>query len=190
MTTITSTAINAQSVSDLLKSVHGASFAQVEYTSDVPVAAKFKNAVKIRKHTSANIQVFNHLKEFTEVYANAVKRSASKIGGNDADAVKEFTTGSSYFDHTDCFSIVKHKTADKYYLYAIFNNATSEYEIDGQIVSKDEVVQYLTPSEAKKFASDGIVHNVTNGIDHGVIVRTISLDNVKRMKAQGQIIGG
>ena len=182
------TSIRAQQVADMLKDVHGVTFASIVQVTDVKLAAKHK-AVSIKKVAAAQVQLFNNLNEFTSVYANAVKRSASKIVGNNAANVENFEAQSNWFEHTQCYSVVKHKTKEAYYLYAIYNNAKSVYSMDGKEVSKQEVAQYMTASAAADLlAGDTRTHNVGQDVEHDVQVRVVALDNVVSIVAQKQLL--
>jgi hypothetical protein len=150
-------------------------FAGIHYTTKVATAAKHKT-IEILKHTNANVQLFNNINEFTNVYENAVNRNLAKAGNTE-----EFTAQTNYFEHTDCYSIVQHKSKDAYYLYAIFNNAHSEYFIDGMNATKEEVAMYLTPSAATQ-----LLNPVKP--EHNVIVRTIGLDNIESITANKQTV--
>jgi hypothetical protein len=70
-------------------------------------------------------------------------------------------------------------------LFAIFNKSLgSIYTIDGIESTKNDVSQYLTPSEAKKLLGDNsLTYNVKNDIVHAVIVRTIKLENIISVNA-------
>jgi hypothetical protein len=161
--------------------------AQIQYTTNVKTAAAHKNIV-IQKNTNANVQLFSNIK-YANVYMNAVKKSANRIGDNDKEAVESFEQTDTYYEHEDCYSIVKHRKTGKEYLYCIYNNATSEYLIDGKEVTKKDVAQYLTPSEAKKLLEDNsFVYNKANDVVHSVIVRTIGLENIKKISACGSVI--
>lgn len=83
-------------------------FANIAYTTQVKTAAAHKT-VNIQKHVVANVQLFANIKQATQVFANAVQKSASAIASNDAQAVANFTQQSNYFTHTNCYSIVQHK---------------------------------------------------------------------------------
>lgn len=173
----------AKSIATLLEG-KSVTFAQVQYVTDVKTAAKHKD-VTIKKQTSANVQLFANVQ--ADVYANAVKRSAAKDATNDATNIAEFASSANYYEHTDCYSIVQHRQNAKLYLYCIYNNAKSVYTINGQVASKAEVAEYLTPSAAKALLEGNkSVHNVTNNITHNVIVRTIALDNIVSINAVGQ----
>jgi hypothetical protein len=168
--------MNAQQIAQLI-SKSSVTFAGIEYETQIKTAAKHKQ-LNITKRTKANVQVFGTVKEFTNVYKNAVMRSASKAG----TPIDNFEVSDNYFTHTDCYSIVEHKTNGKEYLYCIYNNADSEYFIDGMQVIKADVMQYLTPS-ALKAMQEKRVTNKTNDVEHDVVVRTIAVDNIKSFTA-------
>jgi hypothetical protein len=182
----TGISITAGDVAALLSPLKGTTFANVTQVTPVKVAARFKD-LDIKKVTIANVQLFNNLKEYTYVYSAAVKRSAEKIQTNDQDKVENFEKSDNWFEHTECFSVVKHKSKPQFYLFALYNNAESVYTLDDQSVSKEIVADFCTPSEAKKLLDDsGIVENKKNGIEHTVIARTIDLSNIVSIKAMKQ----
>lgn len=163
-------------------------FAGIVYNTEVKPAAANKHR-QITKRVRANVQLFANINAFTDVYARAVKRTAAKIADNDTAAVDGFQAQSNYFDHTDCYSIVKHKLHDRFYLYAIFNSADSEFFIDGQTASRQEVAALLAPAAARDLLSDNtVVHNKTHDVLHTVKVRTIALDNIESITAQRQTL--
>lgn len=156
-----------------LANTKGTTFARIETDTEVKPAAANKAHV-IRKHTMANVQLFNGIKDY-EIYAKAVKRSA----GTD-----EFVQSDNYFEHTDCWSVVKHKSKDAYYLYCVYNKAQSTFTIDGVVATRTQVAALLTPSAAAQMLdTSGVVHNVRNDVEHDVIVRTIALANVVSITA-------
>lgn len=151
-------------------------FAGIKYTTKVQTAAANKH-LTVTKSSSANVQLFSNIGEFTNVYQNAVNKALDKTGQTTTFEVQD-----NYFEHTDCYSLVRHKTSGKEYLYAIFNNASaSEYAINGTPATKQQVAQLLTPSAAKQLLTP------TNPT-HGVIVRTIALDNITQLTCKGQTI--
>jgi hypothetical protein len=182
--------ITAQQVTALLQNVHGVTFATVTQVTPVATAAKYKN-VNIVKVTVANVQLFNNVKQFNNVYAAAVKRSAAQIVTNDTQNVQQFVTKETYYMHTACFSVVQHKTNGTQYLYCLLNNnnAKSAYYIDGQCVTKEQVAQYLSASAAKNLLNaTNTIHNVTNNIEHTVKVFTPKLQNIVSIVAQKQTV--
>ena len=150
-------------------------FAKVCYTTKVKTAARNK-AYDVRKHTIANVQLFANVNAATEVFANAVKKSAKKLGQD----ASHFESSGNYFHHTDIYSIVKHNIQDKFYLWCFFNSANSSYTIDGVAATKAQVASLLTPAEADKLLSkqDRRTHNKTHDVEHEVVIRTIGLDNI------------
>ena len=180
--------IRKEQVADMLKAVRGTTMASIVQVTKVALAAKHK-AVTIKKVTEASVQLFNNLNEHTSVWANAVKRSASKLVGNDAEAIENFEAQSNWFEHTECYSIVKHKSKEQYYLYAIYNNAEAVYMMDGNEVSKAEVAQYMTPAAARDLLEgDNRTLNVTHDIEHTATCRAVSLENIVSIVAQKQLI--
>lgn len=170
--------ITEQQIEQLL--AHKAStFASIVYVTKVATSATFKH-VNIQKVTQANVQLFNSPFDYTA----AVERSAGRIAEN---TTTQFTQQSNYYEHTACYSVVKHKQSNALYLFASYNNASSMYFIDGQQATKQQVSAYLTPSAASKLLQDNsIVHNVSNNILHTVHIRTIALANIVSIAANKQ----
>lgn len=169
-----------------LRSVSGTTFAQVEYSNAIKPAAKYKH-IDIQKYTTANCQLFNNTKDYQNVYQAAVKRSARKFN-NDQQSIDDFESQGSYFEHTDCFSIVKHKTQDKFYLFVIVNNKKDLYTVDGQFSSIHTVAQYLTPSLAKQIVLPEPTYNAKFNIVHDVKVRLISFGSIQSITINGSLI--
>lgn len=166
-----------------LLSGKSSTFAQIEYITEIKPAAAHKS-VKIQKLTTANVQLFSDIKAATDVFLNALKRTAQKISGNNIENLKTFEKSSTYYEHTDCYSVVKHKESEKLYLWAIFNNAISHFLIDGKPATREQVAEFLTPSAKKALLNkDKIVLNAKNDIMHTVQVRTIAMENVKAINA-------
>ncbi len=175
---------------DTLLAGKSSTFASIDYVTEVATSAAHRDAgVKIEKHTTANVMLFANLKAATDVYSNAVKKTAGRIEENDEQAVEEFVKSGNYFEHTQCFSIVQHKTKPGMYLWCMYNNAQSEYFVNGAAATKQEVAQYLTPSAAKALMEDkSVVYNKRNDVLHTVIVRTIALHNLRAIRACGQAV--
>jgi hypothetical protein len=180
--------ISESQVKELLNH-HGVRFAQVSTVTPVSTAAANKH-IKITKATTANVALYASLKDF-EVYRKSVLKSAAKIEENDPDKIAEFQTQDNWFTHDDpeCWALVHHKTKGNAYLYAVYNGAESSYYIDGIEATKEQVAEYLTPSAKETLLNPKEhVENKTYGIVHDVITRTISLDNVKEIRANGHIL--
>lgn len=180
----TGTCITPADVVLLLQNVHGVTFAQIRTVTPVKLSAANKQH-KILKVGRANVQLANNLKAHTELYANAVKRSAGAIADNDQQQVAAFESSGNYFEHTNCFAVVQHKTdPSKQYLFGIYNTGEAVYVHSGQVVDKQYVAQFLTPAEAKKLlAPPAPVYNVAHDIEHNVVVRTVSLSNIVSIAA-------
>ena len=159
-------------------------FAGIAYSTTVPTAAKFKH-LHITKSTKANVQLFSTIGEFTNVYENAVKKRAEKLGITPQTAIDNFKSQGNYFNHTACYSLVEHNTTKKMYLYAIYNNANSIYFINGVETTKQNILQYMTPSAAKAMTANT---HTTGDVEHDVTVRTIALDNLQSITANKQTL--
>ena len=174
--------ITAQQIGELLQN-KSTTFAQIVYCTVVATAAAHKD-INIVKVVSANVQLFANIKAATQVFANAVKRSAAKLATNDPAAIQQFTQQSNYFTHTEVYSVVAHKQTNALYLYAIYNAASSVYFVNGAVATKQQVAQYLTASAAAKLlAVSAPTHNVANNVTHNVKVRTIALANLVSITA-------
>ena len=172
--------MNASLITNSISQIKGTRFIGLDYTVDIKPSAAHKGIV-IYKTVSANVQVFSGLKEYTDVYTNAVKKSGLSIQENDADKVKNFEKSETWFEHTNFFSIVEKKSnPEEKYLYCIFNNVnSSEYFVNGKLSTIDEVSKYLTPGEAKKILQPNeVTYNKKNDIMHSVICRTIAVKNI------------
>ena len=175
-------------VKQLLNNVKGATMANFTTVTDVKLSAANKDIV-IKKVSVASIQLFNSIKDFNKIYKEAVKRSAIKLGISSKINIEEFQPSDTYFEHTDCFSLCKHKLKDEYYLYALYNSSKSVYVMDGKIVDKQTVASYMTPSAAKELLNPTpVTHNVTNDVVHDVVIRTLKLSNIVRIAADKQVI--
>lgn len=180
--------LSVAQVQQLLGNV-SVTFATIEYVTAVQTAAAHRNQ-NIKKITKANVILCSNIAAHTSVYANKVKKTAATISTNDQAAVAAFTPQANYFEHTACHSIVQHKVhTDKFYLYAIYNDAASVLMLNGTPVTKQDIVQYLTPSGARDMMKvDDVVENKTHGIKHRVTIRTIALSNIVSIKARRQFV--
>ena len=180
--------VTSEQIALLLQNV-SVTFAQITYVTQVTLAAAHKTE-NIQKVTTANVILCSSLKAHTNVYANKVRKSAAAISTNDSAAVAAFTAQANYFTHTSVHSIVQHtQHADKLYLYAIYNNASSVYMHNNAVVTKQHVAAYCTKSAAAQLLqTDNIVHNKTHNIKHTVAVRTIALSNIVSIKARKQLL--
>ena len=176
--------ISAAQVQALLANA-SVTFASIAYVTQVQTAAAHKHN-NVQKVTVANVQLFANIRAATQVFANAVKRSAQNYN-NDSANVQQFTQQSNYFAHTACYSIVQHKQTQAQYLYAIYNNAQSVYFINNAVATKQQVAQLLTASAASKLLqNDNTVHNKTHNVTHNVQVRTVALNNIVSIVANKQ----
>ena len=170
--------IASSDIRALLASTTGTTFANVVTDTEVKTSAANKHR-NVRKHTVANVQLFNNTRDF-DVYRRQVERSA------DTD---NFVVSDTYYKHTDCFSLVEHKTNATEYLYCIFNNARSTFTIDDVAATRDDVAELLTNSEREKLLNTSSeVYNKTNDVTHNIHVRVIKLENVVSITANKQTI--
>ena len=167
-----------------LANVSGVRFAHIEYNSDIKTSAKYKD-VKITKDVSANIQIFGSILDYTNVYKNAIIRSGKRIEENDISKLESFEVSDNYFYHPNnkAWSLVEHKTSHKQYIYCLFNSVSSTiYYVDGIQTEKENIFQYLTPSEVKKLTEGAeTTYNKRNDVYHTLIPRTIKLENIKTL---------
>lgn len=179
--------VNAQNVKAILNG-NGTTMANIRYKAEISVAAKFKNDIKIEKRTVASVTLFQSIKDF-EIYRKEVLRTANIIEGQ--EGVTEFVVSDNWFTHddSDCFSVVSKKSdMSEQYLYFVANQAKSVYYINGELVAKGEIAQYLTPSKYKEmFENNGVVYNKRNNIMHLVNPRTLKLSNIFRLAAKKQV---
>lgn len=179
------TPINEHQVALLLEGVQGTTFASITTVTDIKTSAANRNR-HVQKVTQANVQLFNNIRDARNVYTAAVKRTAENLD-NDPQKVEDFEASSNYFQHTDCFSIVKHKQQDKYYLWTIYNSADSQLFIDGIQADKLAVAALMTASQAEALLNPRKeTVNKTNDVVHAVVVRTIAMNSIVEIHAQRQ----
>lgn len=171
--------INADAVREILEPTKGVAFAGITTATRVKTAAAHKERTII-KVARSNVILANNLNSWTSVYRNKVERETGR----------KFELSDNWFEHTDCFSIVRHKKSPELlYLYAIFNKAhdVSYWDWDhGYALNKTAVAAMLTPSEREKLMVPQPTYNVRNDVYHNVVVRTIGLENVVELKVNGE----
>lgn len=180
--------ITVAQMQQLLQNV-SVTFAQITTVTQVQLAAQHK-AQNIQKVTCANVMLASNLHAHTQLYARAVRKSAANYAQNNAQSIAQFEAQSNYFAHTATHCIVVHKQhANKFYLYAIYNNARSAYVHNNAVVTKQHVAAYCTASKAAELLQqNNTVHNKTHNIVHNVQVRTIALANLVNIRARKQFI--
>jgi hypothetical protein len=170
-------------VVNLLAPTRGVTFAAISYVSQVKTAAAYKD-IEILKVAKGNVQLFNNIKDCVDVFANAVKRSATKLGTSLEASVEAFQSQANYFYHTKCHSLVRHRQNESPYLYTFFNSGESLYFINNELATQEQVAQYLTPSERSKLLehSDTVL-NKRYDVEHKIMVRTIALKSIVEIRA-------
>lgn len=151
--------------------------------TDVKLAAahKKRNIVKMA-HTVCIIP------ENAEVYTSSITHTASQNADNNADDIAAYKPRESKYDHNPAaFAACTLKSnSENHYLYTIQDKCSKSILIDAdtkQIISKEEVAELMTPSEAKKLLgkSEEKVNKAFN-IEHDVVVRIIKQENVISME--------
>jgi hypothetical protein len=165
-------------------------FAGVVQVTKVATAAAHK-ATTILKVSSSNVLISSS----AETYTNAVKNSASKIAGNDAEAVNNFAAVAAKFTrHDDCAAIANStKTNELQLVYLVFthlSNKSKAYYINAdtlQLMSKEEVATLLTASAANELLNKSkTIVNVRTGIEHSVSTRAVNMFNILSVTANKQ----
>ena len=162
---------------------HGGGDYVVTTVTKVPLAAKHK-ALDIKK---ISISLMN-LPESSDVYTDLVI-ATSIANGTDVDEANKFEPSKSRYTHTECYPMCDNIKGDTQYLYGFssksdqFDTVSPVYVMDNEVISKDDIIQYLTPSAARVLSeSNNIVENKKHDIKHSVFVKTIKLENVKEVK--------
>jgi len=177
-----------QQIKQLLSSTRGTTFASALYVTRVKTAAAHREQ-RIYKATQASLQLFNNLRDAVSAYQLAVQRSAARIVTNDAEAVAAFAPATTYFEHTETYSLVRHRTQNKFYLYAIYNSAQRHYVREGRVITVHEVAKFLTPSAARELLDPPqTTVNARTGVEHEVVLRTVALDSLVTLTANGHTL--
>ena len=171
--------LTEEQVQELLAPIKGTTFARMVTCTNVATAAAHRDK-KIQKISVANVQVFSTSNDVSP-YTNAVRKQSGNT---------EFQAQESHFEHMTPYSLVRNKKSGKPFLYVIYNGAKSQYVIDGEPATKEEVAQWLTPSGAKALLEPAEkVVNVSADVEHKVIVRTVGLDNIVELQVAGVVAG-
>lgn len=172
--------ISAADVQAMLGDRPGTTIANIGYVTDVQLAAKHRDAGHtVQKVTYANVMLAGD-QTSADIYLNRVLRTM------DGD---EFVKSDTYFEHTDVYSIVRHISRGSLYLFAMYmpnSNSKTAFILDGEIATREEVAELLTPSAAKRLLdTESTVYNKRNDVTHAAIVRTISLQNLVSISTSG-----
>lgn len=149
---------------------------EIVSVTPVKLSAKHKD-VSIMKASKS----LANLPLSSDFYRQKVIESAKALG----QEVDDFTVGTSYYEHTDCYPICKSKSNDTLYLYGIYKESSKPVYIkDGEELTKEQVAEYLTPAEAKKLLGEKVqvTENKTNKVSHDVKPRTTKLENIKSIR--------
>lgn len=172
--------MNTHQLSNVIRTMlsdhSGTTFAGIQYETAIDLTQDARNnGFFATKLTNANVQLFCKVSDF-QLYTTQVKKSASGIPENAQSTIDAFTPSKSFFYHTDIYSVVKHKLTDRPYLYCIVNNARSQYAINGNKCTLNDVLSLATKASAKRLiAHNSKLYNQENGLYHNVHIRTIDL---------------
>lgn len=187
----------SHNLNSLLDSTVGTTFASMVSVTDVALAAAHKKAgIVVKKVVQSTIIVANNLQESTNLYTNKVMRTVDQSPNHDD---KPFVFSGSNYERVpgDAYSVISLRSNnDKKYLEA-FPQATQGVhyiKIEGGEVSaitKDELVNYLTPSAAKKLFEDkSVVYNVKNDVTHSAVYRAYKVESIHSLKLGGKTYVG
>lgn len=162
---------------------NGVTMAGVIFCTEITPAATHKHTVTMRKVTYASVQLFSRIVD-RELYTRQVLRSAG-IEPTSA-AIANWQKSPAWFEHTETYSLVRHPKTGTEYLYAVFNSARSECYLNGKGVTRQACAEFMTPSGAKALLDlSGVTYNASNDLEHKLVLRTITLENVVSLRAKG-----
>ena len=174
-------------IANALASTNAATFASVNYNTQIATAAAHKHNT-VHKNVTANVTLFNSIKH-ANVYANALAKNANKHNAqqnasNTAIAQQQHST---HYTHTNCYSIVYNAKHNCYYLYCIVNNANSTLYINNAQATKAQVAQLLTASAASKLLDNSKTqYNATHNVTHTLMLRTVKCSNINTITINKQ----
>ena len=175
---------NTLLLSDIVKAIGNSSttFCGLTYVSDLKTKAACSN-VSIKKIVTGNVQLFSNIVK-ANPYLNRINKQIEGSG-------KTYSLSSNWYEHTDCYSIVRNKRTFELYLYGIFNNYHTKsvsFFIDlgngYNEVMKEDVYQYLTKSAVRQLMLKPN-RSIKNDIEHNVFVRVIKISNLLAMNVNG-----
>jgi hypothetical protein len=118
-------------------------------SNPTPAAAHKKNGVTLEKRTSAIIRSGINFANLSSVKVGIEEGTRGEVQELPWGQWKVDESGKSMFPY-----IIEHNGADYCRLYPSNTKSATIYYVNESEVSKDEFMQYLTPSEAKKM-TDG-----------------------------------
>lgn len=158
-----------ESVHELLAKINGCTFASMDTVTPVPLKGGKGNPFQGRVHmvqTGGRVMLFTNKK--SNGYENMVKRRLEKEGKDP----ESFHLGNlPWGTRVEGSPIILHN--DTYYIQVIlFDPGTITYTLDG--------VMY--PAEKIEGLPDPVKTSKSQGIDNGVVVWTIKLENIKALR--------
>jgi hypothetical protein len=144
-----------------------------------PVAAKFKNAVNVTKISVQNVTIHKS----SLAYLQSVQANASTIQDNEknADNVSNFIVSPSKLTHLPDLHCLAHNTNDVLLLCCFLNSSSSNYYVNDILTTKQDVLQYFTPSKQQQLLSN-VTHNKTNDVLHNIKYFTIFMHNIQSIQ--------
>jgi len=193
---------NAAAIAALINN-SGVTMASIAYVTYPPLAAAHKGTgTVVAKVCQSSVQLFGTITD-RALYSKQVLRAAGRLDDSQ-ELPAEWVTSPTWFHHSaECYSVVHHNTTLLPYLYAIFNKGGTQsqcYLYDHaqgstgffRSATRTECAEYMTPSARKEFLNeDNITHNLTNGVDHNLVLRVIKLGglvNIRANRLQATII--
>jgi hypothetical protein len=145
-----------------------------------PTSAKFKD-VLIRKQSAVYATLHKH-----NTYREQVIESAVHLKDNEStnvSSIVDFKPNQTIYLHDpEAYCLLEHPVNHTLYLYVTVNSSSSSYFVDGVETSKEDVLQYMTPSVQKAMTKESVTHNLTNDIKHDVKVVTYKLNNIQSIQ--------
>ncbi len=174
--------ITAKQIETLLKNHKGTTLVGITTYTKVSTAAKYKDTEIMKRSTYQGVIAAN-VRDYEALYRNKVEKTSN---------TKDFEVSAGWHEHTAIHALcINPKNPDQFYLYILCNDhpAVSEYYIDGQIATKQQVAAYLTPSAKDKLLNPPAMnHNVTNDVYHEANVRIVKLENIERLAVMGFVL--
>jgi hypothetical protein len=161
---------------EAIENINGSTFVGIDTVTEVKLKGGKGNPMQGRvvKYTQgANTMIFSNVSG--SAYENMVKRRMEK---EDKDPETFQVKARAWGTRIDGTPFIEHN--DKYYLECIFiSSGKSTYLLDGNPINKDEIEGL--PEVKVSEESQG-------GITDKIIVRTFSLDSIKALRINGQVL--
>lgn len=163
--------ITEEAVMPAFATISGNSRVSLVAVTDIATnAASKKEGIKIQKSSVVNCAVYAGLKPETNPYLNKLLK---------AGKLEHELKDSWHYHYNAIFSLVAKKSDNQVkYLYTLPDSGKSYYFINGLLVDKADIYQYLTPSEVKKITTKKVFD----------FCRVYALSSIKEITCLGDII--